>query len=304
MSRPIRRRAAAKINLSLRVLDARPDGYHPIESLMQKVALYDDLCFSPQSSGINLICTGFPIPGGQGNLILRAARALAARLPAKARRGVRIEVIKKIPVAAGLGGGSADAAVTLAALNRLWKMKLPKADLVALAADLGSDLPFFLGSPTAWVTGIGENVAPKRISGRWWAVLAKPPIAVRTAWAYRELDRVRTSEKGRRTSKIRLTSQPLLNKMGTVATRPIPLANLLTTLHNDLEVITVGAHPVVGRIRRQIEALGAARAMMSGSGPTVFGLFDSLSKARRAARVLRKGGLAGWVWVGRLLLGR
>ncbi len=290
-------RVPAKINLILHVGDRRADGYHPIFSLMQQVALFDRLGFARSPRDVTLSVVGAPLSAGPDNLVLRAARALRAECGRASRAGARLTLEKYIPIAAGLGGGSGDAAAALVGLNRLWGLDLSRGDLAVVARGLGSDVPFFLGGPTAWVEGVGEHVTTTGLDGPHWAVLVNPGIAVATAWTYRELDRRRARDR----SSLELTSSRILNTINSVAKPVIPLARLIPLLHNDLEPIASATHSVVGVIRHRLMKAGAVASMMSGSGPTVFGLFTDARSARNAVGQLRRCEPSWGVWPARLL---
>src|SRR5712691_10682634 len=175
--------APAKVNLYLEVLAKRSDGYHLIETLMVAVSLYDTLEFKEDASGeIQLQCDQPDLATGPENLIVRAAQLLRERTGCK--RGVQIRLAKRIPLAAGLAGGSTDAAATLAGLNQLWQLDLKIMELSALAADIGSDAAFFFATPAAWCTGRGEQVAPIALTGPLWFVLLCPPFGISTADVY------------------------------------------------------------------------------------------------------------------------
>ena len=174
------------MNLYLEVLAKRGDGYHEIATLMVAVNLHDTLEFKEDISGqILLTCDQPDLSTGPENLVCHAAELLRRRSGGK--RGARISLAKRIPMAAGLGGGSADAAATLLGLNQLWELNLPREDLLALAAELGSDVPFFLTAPAAWCTGRGEQVAPLALAGPLWFVLLCPPFGLATADVYRRV---------------------------------------------------------------------------------------------------------------------
>ncbi|MBI3811173.1 MAG: 4-(cytidine 5'-diphospho)-2-C-methyl-D-erythritol kinase [Nitrospirae bacterium] len=305
-------RAPAKINLLLYVLERQSTGYHGILSLMQMVNLHDRLTLirRPVRDGIRIVTRNRTLPLGEDNLIVRAARAFMKRYGIET--GLRIELDKKIPIGAGLGGGSSDAAATLYGLGRLFKITPPRTELAALGRTLGSDLPFFFGGPTAWVSGIGNEVAPIRSGENLWAVLVNPGFEVSTAWVYSELGRVRSGVPApRRTflKKIRLTLDRNRNKIPSRKSKTFPVTKRSFSLHNDLEVITIRRYPVIESIKERLCSLGAKGVLMSGSGPTVFGLFPDGSSAYSAATVLRRGGKAGgmnrsgpWIiWVARLL---
>ena len=284
----------AKINLLLYVLDRRPDGYHRILSLMQMVDLRDGLTLvrRPASEGIRLSALGRSIPAGGENLAVRAARAWMDRYGIES--GLRIRLVKKIPVGAGLGGGSGNAAAVLAGLCRMFGLKPSREELAALAQSIGSDVPFFLNGPTAWVSGTGEAVAPAALTEAGWVVLVNPGFEVSTARIYAEYDRApppRDPERGAFLEKIGLTLDPEHLRISDRRVKAFPLLKRSFSLQNDLEVITIRRHPVIAAIKERLLFLGAGEALMSGSGPTVFGLFADSVSARRAAVRFRRGGM-------------
>lgn len=266
--------APAKVNLHLRVLDRRPDGYHELVTLMQPLSLGDDLALSDQADGLEFSCDDPALV--ENNLVTRAARAFfsAAGLPPRAR----LHLAKRVPVAAGLGGGSSDAAAALLGLNRLHGQPLTPAALWELAQGLGADVPFFLGRVTALCTGVGELVEPWPGYPLLDYVLVNPGLAVSTAWVYGQFDLAWTKTHGR-------------HRINRSVSRTLPLAEVLV---NDLEMVTVGAHPELARIKRALLEEGAWGALMSGSGPTVFGVFAEARAAEHAAR--RLAGMNNW-WV-------
>ena len=279
-------KSPAKVNLYLKVFGAREDGYHNIASLMQMIGLYDLLTFQPSSSGIRLQVKGGVLPPDRSNLVFRAAEALQKE--AGTREGAEISLTKQIPIAAGLGGGSGDAAATLIGLNRLWSLGWPRRRLARLGATLGSDIPFFFQGPTAWVFGRGEEVERFDETPRGWILLINPGRPISTAWVYQEL------------SKLRLTRNApniTINKFN--AERP-SLEEILRHPYNDLESVTFRAFPELIQIKRELHRLGGKGALMSGSGPTLFAFFQERNMAIRAARAIRKGGLDR-VWVAKAL---
>lgn len=259
--------APAKINLCLHVLGKRPDGYHDLAMLMQQVDLHDRIELSLNTGGqVQVRCAGVTLADGEENIAARAARALLAL--AGSRRGVEIVIDKQIPVAAGLGGGSSDAAAVLTGLNDLLGLGLTGERLRAIGVTLGADVPFFLYGPTAWATGIGDRLAPVPPLPPVWYVLVNPGVAVSTAWVYQNLG---------------LTSRSEVAKLpGFPGTVPA----LVAYLHNDLEAVTAARYPVVHEIKAALLARGALGALMSGSGSTVFGLFADQVSAQNAAAQL------------------
>jgi 4-diphosphocytidyl-2-C-methyl-D-erythritol kinase len=289
-------RAPAKINLLLYVLERQSTGYHRIISLMQMVNLHDRLILTrrPVRDGIRIVTRNRNLPLGEDNLIVRAARAFMKQYGVET--GLRIELDKKIPIGAGLGGGSSDAAATLQGLSRLCRVALSRPELAALGQTLGSDLPFFFGGPTAWVSGIGNEIDPIRAGGKRWAVLVNPGFEVSTAWVYSELDRHRSGTPvSRKTTfkKLKLTLEGDRHKISSRTSKAFPLMKRSFSLHNDLEVITIRRYPVIETIKGRLRSLGAQGVLMSGSGPTVFGLFTDGSSAYSAATVLRREGKTG-----------
>jgi 4-diphosphocytidyl-2-C-methyl-D-erythritol kinase len=270
-------RAPAKINLYLRVLGRQPDGYHELESVIQMVGLYDEVTIRPRRKGIVVDVEGADLPTGPGNLAYDAAAAFAHDVGGSP--GASIHLVKRIPLGAGLGGGSSDAATVLVGLNRLWALRWSRLRLAALGATLGSDVPFFFFGPTAWVTGRGERVTPvphlrPSASGPVprWAVLVNPGFPVSTKWAFEALGKA-----------LRLTNEGATYKMGRFSKAP-PAA--VWSMANDLERVTVAKHPVIEEIKTHLLKAGAGVARMSGSGPTVFGTFATRAEAARACDAL------------------
>jgi 4-diphosphocytidyl-2-C-methyl-D-erythritol kinase len=297
-------RVPAKVNLFLFVQERLPDGYHRLFSLMQTVGLYDrlDLRVTPGRRGIVFTSSGLPLPSGPDNLVVRAARLLLRRY--KFRHGLAIHLEKRIPVSAGLGGGSSDAAATLRGLCRLFGIRPGPGELNGLARTIGSDVPFFLAGSAAFVEGTGERVRPLQPTGGGWLVLVNTGVNVSTAWAYRELDRLRLRKKRmnpERFKKLWLTSIKKQNKISADFRSTFQLKKLSPYLHNDLEEATQRSYPVIGVVKERLRRLGAAGVLMSGSGPTVFGLFFNPQRARQAARTLRRERPDWGVWAVRVL---
>jgi 4-diphosphocytidyl-2-C-methyl-D-erythritol kinase len=262
-------KAPGKLNLHLRITGKRTDGYHEIESLFVPVALWDTLNISKAERGLKVSCTGRELPEGPENLVYRAACSFFEK--AGIRRGARISLVKEIPISSGLGGGSSDAAETLKGLNTLWDGPLPGKDLKELALSLGADVPFFLFQGPAIARGIGEVLEPVRDFPLFWYVIVSPVLAVSTAWAYGQV-RLKLTVEGNRDR---------INHFS-VATLKIP-----DLLYNDLESVTLGKYPFLCSIKESLLALGALGALMTGSGPSMFGVFDSGHKAHEAGETLR-----------------
>jgi len=269
--------APAKINLCLHVLGRRDDGYHELATLMQHVDLYDRLVISLSSgSDITVSCPQVRLPSGVENLAARAARLFLKQVGEV--RSVAIRIEKQIPEAAGLGGGSSDAAAVLMALNESLGCGLSRSELMGLGGQLGADVPFFIYGQTAWATGVGERLQPWPGLPPIWLVLVNPRVAVSTAWAFQNLG---------------LTHPRAIAKLPKF---PQGTRSLVCLLHNDLEAVTCQRHPVITTIKERLVAGGAAGALMSGSGPTVFGVFEDRGRAQRVAEAL-SGETAWWVTV-------
>ena len=266
----VRVRAPAKVNLCLSVLGKRPDGFHELEMLMQMVGLYDEVRVSAADRGITVTCDDPAVPAGEGNIAHRAAEALLQR--SGRQGGLRIRIRKRIPAAAGLGGGSSDAAAALWAGNQVLGTGLSREALAGIGAELGMDVPFFLSGPLALARGRGELVTPLDPLPKFWVLLVNPRFETSTAWVYRNLN-------------LRLTKKAGCNTIARLTVR-----NMAESLHNDLETVTAAAHPVIGEIEAALLKSGALGARMSGSGPTVFGVFETEAACRSAAETLTPSG--------------
>jgi 4-diphosphocytidyl-2-C-methyl-D-erythritol kinase len=264
--------APAKVNLHLEILGKRPDGYHVLETLMVAVNLRDTLVLRGDPSGQLSLTSRHPaLSSGPDNLVLRAAEVL--REATNCRQGARIRLVKRIPLAAGLAGGSTDAAATLAGLNRLWDLGLADERLMELSAKLGSDVAFFFRTPAAWCTGRGEIVTPAPSGKKWWMVLVCPPFGLSTADVYREV------------------SVPAAPIAGDTIRRALAAGDVETvgrSLHNRLEDAAERVRPELADYRRRLQALGPAGACMSGSGSTLFAVCRDRGEAQRIAQQLRQ----------------
>jgi len=273
--------APAKINLFLRVVGRRPDGYHELDSLMAKLALADTVTIEKRPApGIEVSCPGVDLPEDEGNIAWRAAAAVAAE--AGSDVGVRVTIDKRIPVAAGLGGGSSDAAATLVGMNRLFGFGIGRERLLEIAVGLGADVPFFVCPwPVARAAGIGEKLAPVSLDRPYHVVLINPGFRVSTRWVFENFA---------------LTSAGDPYMLGRNETDGYRGATRLASrhFHNDLERVTIKKYPELRRIKTALLDAGAEAALMSGSGPTVFGLFGEEDRARRCCRVL--AGRYPWVF--------
>lgn len=273
-------KAPAKINWFLSVMGRRSDGYHDIVSLMQCVSLYDSLTVDYSDNMEIVTEAGIRT---EDNLVYKAAMLMKEETGM--RSCARITLKKEIPIAAGLGGGSSDAAFTLAGLNRLWDLKLSERELAGLGEKIGSDVPFFFHGPISVVEGRGEIVSPADIKRSYPALLVKPPVKVSTAWGYAEMDRLPSRKAARQ-------GEELTKKGNNIKLFCHALGSgdftLLTSLHgNDFESLLVRKYPVIGEIKTRLMEKGALFSAMSGSGPTVFGVFESERKAVDAVEAMR-----------------
>jgi 4-diphosphocytidyl-2-C-methyl-D-erythritol kinase len=264
----------AKINWTLEILGKRADHYHELRTLLQTINLADELTFEPLEQGIEIICDHPDVPCDERNLVYRAARLLEG-FSGRAREapGVRVTIKKRLPVAAGIGGGSSNAAMTLIALKKLWNLALAPRDLYLLGAKLGADVPFFLIGGTCLGVGRGDEVYPLTEINTDHLLLVNAGISVSTKEVYGSLP-------------------PELTNPGPVVKMPLSLeaANAaiaqpdeLSILHNDLEYTVFARHPLLAEIKRKFVSAGARGVLMSGSGSTIFAIFDS-DQARIKAR--------------------
>ncbi|MBC1335899.1 4-(cytidine 5'-diphospho)-2-C-methyl-D-erythritol kinase [Listeria booriae] len=265
-------KAPAKINLSLDALYKRKDNYHELEMVMTTIDLADRLqLVLLEKDCIKLDVKAHFIPDDKRNLVYQAAALLKERFQIK--QGVAITLDKSIPVAAGLAGGSSDAAAALKGLNQLWDLNLSLEELADLGAELGSDIPFCLYGGTALATGRGEIIEPLPMMPNCWIVLAKPSISVSTPGVYRDL-------------KVSEVKHP--NTKGMVqAIQDGSFEGICDNIGNVLETVTLVKHPEVKRIKEKMLEFGADTALMSGSGPTVFALVKQYSRAKRVYNGLR-----------------
>lgn len=254
----------AKINLRLDILRKRADGYHDIRTVLQKVSLRDELRVTVSSRGINVVCDNQQVPVNEGNLAYTAAQTMLNRY--KVKDGVSISIKKNIPIAAGLGGGSSNAASTLVGINQLFELGISKQELMKIGKDIGADVPFFIFGNTALATGIGDRLEKIEIIPKLWLLLVTPDIQISTAWAYRSL-------------RMGLTSNPI----NTIISNCINyLTEIIPILSNDLEKVVIPRYPIIQRIKEDLINKGAKGSLMSGSGSTVFGIFSCEDEAKEA----------------------
>ena len=276
-------RAPAKINLFLRVTGRRADGYHTLQTRMQKVGLFDLLEVQRGGEGVRLHCVGADLPENADNLVHRAASLFLETVAQRRGRtlgGVKISLTKNIPIAAGLGGGSSDAAAALKALNSLFETGLTAGELAAMGLELGADVPFFLAdTPAALAVGIGEILTPVAPLSGCFVLLVNPGFSVSTRWVYQTFALTK-EEKTTIFKNFRESADPAVRLGLSVTVKGLPAA-----LENDLETVTITRYPEIGRIKEELLAHGAVAALMSGSGPTVFALFSD-QQAAETCRVL------------------
>ena len=276
-------RAYAKINIGLDVLRRRADGYHEVKMIMQTVDIYDELVLERRKEpGIELRMDNSDLPSGGDNLICRAADLLFREK--KITGGVNISLTKRIPIAAGMAGGSADAAAALRGVNELFDLGYSLKELQALGVGLGADIPYCLTGGTMLSEGIGEILTPLPAPPAAHLVIAKPDINVSTAFVYGNLHADS------------LAWHPDIDGM-IAALQKGDLDGITGRLGNVLETVTVKAHPVIEQIKELLRKQGAENALMSGSGPTVFGIFKEKETAARAAEAVERGRLAKQIFV-------
>jgi len=285
-------RSPAKLNLYLKIQNKRSDGFHNILTLFERISLADELRFvSSKNPSIQIQCDHPHVPTGPKNLVFKAIKLLQSELGVK--QGMKVHIKKNIPVAAGLGGGSSNAATTLLALNQLWSLKLSKKKMQNYALQLGSDVPFFLFN-ASWATGEGrgEQIREINIKSKYWHILVVPKVKVYTQKVYEglkinpELTRNNSlNDKMRGPNGIKGGATNLLTKMRdnvNILIHNLMDSNILEScviFENDLETVAIKLCPSIGRLQQRLKLLGAKGVMVSGSGPSVFGLTESKSEA-------------------------
>lgn len=279
----ITKKAYAKINLALDVLRRRPDGYHDVKMIMQTVDIYDTLTFTAkEETGIVLKVDNSELSAGKDNLICRAAERLSEE--SGVTKGVEILLTKRIPIAAGMAGGSTDAAATLHGINELFELGYSLEELQKIGVEIGADIPYCLMGGTALSEGIGEVLTRLPSPPQCSLVAAKPDINVSTKFVYENLHAESLSYHPDIDGMIEAVKSGSLNKVA-------------DKLGNVLETVTVKEYPVIDEIKELMKSEGAENALMSGSGPTVFGIFANEETARGAARQIRQKGLSKQVFV-------
>lgn len=281
--RQIELKALAKINLGLDVLGRRENGYHDVRMVMQSIYLYDDVKIERKKEpGIELISNLYFLPTGEGNIAYKAAEMLMDEFGIE--EGVKITLNKHIPVAAGMAGGSSNAAAVLFGMNRLYGLKLSQQQLMDRGVKLGADVPYCIMRGTVLAEGIGEELKTLPAMPKCTVLIAKPPISVSTKVVYEALD---ASE---------ITEHPDIDGL-IQALEEKDVHKIAARMGNVLEDVTIPMHPEIEEIKKVMKECGAMNAMMSGSGPTVFGLFENKMAARKAQSVIREKNLAKQVYV-------
>lgn len=276
-------RAYAKINLGLDVLCRREDGYHEVRMIMQTIQMYDQLDMEKTDEpGIHLTTNLSFIPTDESNLVYKAAKLLMDRY--QLTDGVKIHLNKVIPVAAGMAGGSSDAAATLVGINKLFGLGLSKKQLMEIGVQIGADVPYCVMRGTALAEGIGEILTPLAPAPECYVLIGKPAISVSTPFVYKNL---KLNEE---------TVHPDIDGM-IQALENHDLYGITDRMGNVLESVTISAFPEIETIKNHMKEHGAVNAMMSGSGPTVFGIFDSKEKAEVAYQQLKESNLVKQIFL-------
>lgn len=276
-------KALAKINLGLDVVRKREDGYHEVRMVMQTIHLFDRLDIARNQSGSITISTNLPfLPTNENNLVYKAARLLGDEYQIK--DGIHVNLHKHIPVAAGMAGGSTDAAAVLYGMNRIFGLGLSREGLMERAVKLGADVPYCIMRGTALAEGIGEKLTALPPMVKCPVLIAKPQIGVSTKFVYENL-----KINGR-------TAHPDIDRL-VEDIRAKDLAAIAADMGNVLETVTIPNYPIIAQIKNHMREHGAVNAMMSGSGPTVFGLFDQADTAVAAYEAMRESGLARQIYL-------
>ena len=279
----IKLKALAKINLGLDVVRRREDGYHEVRMVMQTIHLYDQLLIQKSDTpGIQIHSNLSFLPVNENNLVYKAGKLLMDEFDI--HTGVSVELNKRIPVAAGMAGGSTDAAAMLYGMNQLFGLKLKRKDLMERGVQIGADVPYCIMRGTALAEGIGEKLSSLPPMVKCPVLIAKPAVSVSTKFVYQNL---KLNEQ---------TPHPDIDALITDI-RNSDLDNICADMGNVLETVTIPNYPVIAQIKEQMLKSGAKASMMSGSGPTVFGLFGDEETARRARAEMKASGLAKQVYL-------
>ena len=265
--------AYAKINLSLRILNKRADGYHDLDTIFQTISLHDTIKITPKdNSEITLSSNDPRLPTDETNLVIRAAKSLRHRFATT--KGAHLRLDKRIPIQGGLGGGSADAAVTLLALAHLWRLPATRQDLIGVGSQIGADVPYFFLGGTARGAGVGDKLAPLPDAPEQFLLIIKPNANTRTSEAYQALDARSLTT---RNSKTILSSSPTRERFD---------SRSFASLENDFEEVIFALEPEIARAKTALMRAGATAAALAGSGSSVFAIFDSEDAQRRAIQAI------------------
>lgn len=275
-------KAYGKINLGLDVLGKLPNGYHEVRMVMQTVGIYDELTFERTESGIEVTADAAELPTGEDNLIYKAARLMKDRY--HIREGIRIHLQKNIPIAAGMAGGSTDAAAAMKGISRLFGLDIGLLELMEAGVEIGADVPYCVIGGTALAEGIGEKLTPLELAPECYVLVAKPAVNVSTKYVYEHLDMGK------------IEKHPDIDGM-VEAIGIGSLQGILDRMGNVLETVTIPEYPVIGRLKQRMKELGAVNSLMSGSGPTVFGIFLERRAAQMALDRLEQEQLAKQIFV-------
>jgi 4-diphosphocytidyl-2-C-methyl-D-erythritol kinase len=302
----MRIRAYGKINLHLQVLDDLSSvrkGYHRLQTIYQTISLYDEVILSStEGHGIEVLCDHPLVPKGRKNLVYKAASLL--RRYAEVKEGIKIEIVKKIPVGAGLGGGSSDAAATFKGLNRLWKLNYARKTLLPLSAQLGCDVPFFLYGHTALGESYGEIVTPLPRIRKKWVLLVKPDFMLSTRWVYRQLDKIGLTEPvniikiGTRQSQSETKRGSSLSGISVLTIgeiKKILKEDVEKLIYNRLEEVAIARYPIIAQIKKDLLEGGADCVLMSGSGPTVFAILKDQRVGKNLLKKMEKYKFSTWL---------
>jgi len=266
-------KAYAKINLTLDVVNKRENGYHDVRMVMQQIDLHDTVVIKKQVNGISLESDNAFLPNNQSNIAWKAAKAVSSKVGKDL--GVHIKIEKRIPVSAGLAGGSTDAAAVIRGMNALYELGLSQQEMMDIGVTIGADVPFCIMGGTALAEGIGEELSEINAGNSIWLVLAKPSLGVSTKKVYEALD-YKTIE-----------NHPMTDAM-IDAVKCGDIGEISELLGNVLEPVTLSLYPSVGVLKSKMKEFGACGTLMSGSGPSVFGLFKNYDKACAAAKRLKR----------------
>lgn len=274
--------AYAKINLGLDVIGQLPNGYHEVKMVMQTVGILDELTLTKTNEGIRVTTDNEELPTDENNLIYKAAKLMFTEY--NITEGVHIHLSKNIPIAAGMAGGSTDAAATMKGINKLFNLNVPLERLMELGVRIGADVPYCILGGTALAEGIGEKLTCLKDMPLCHILVAKPDINVSTKYVYEHLDAEGVAH------------HPDIDGM-VKAIETGELQGILDRMENVLETVTIPAHPIISTIKDKMMELGASKTLMSGSGPTVFGIFPNKAKAILAFEEMRENGLAKQVFL-------